>query len=78
MTRSGRLCTATTQGAFSYDRGRKQFVLRQFHVEGFVNQYRLDTSAGNDKILVFVTESIENIPAGWRAKESYRILNNDE
>jgi hypothetical protein len=65
-------------GLFSYDRGRKQFVLRQFHVEGFVNQYALDRAASNDKTLVFVTESIENIPAGWRARESYRILNNDE
>src|SRR5262249_33801455 len=49
-------------GLFSYDRGRKQFVLRQFHVEGFVNQYALDRAASNDKTLVFVTESIENIP----------------
>ena len=65
-------------GLFSYDRGRKQFVLRQFHVEGFVNQYALDRAASSDKTLVFVTESIENIPAGWRARESYRILNNDE
>ena len=65
-------------GLFSYDRSRKQFVLRQFHIEGFVNQYALDRAASNDKTLVFVTESIENIPAGWRAKESYRILNNDE
>jgi hypothetical protein len=55
-------------GLFSYDRGRKQFVLRQFHVEGFVNQYALDRAASNDKTLVFVTESIENIPAGWRAR----------
>ena len=65
-------------GLFSYDRGRKQFVLRQFHVEGFVNQYALDRAASNDKTFVFITESIENIPAGWRARESYRILNNDE
>jgi len=65
-------------GLFSYDRGRKQFVLRQFHVEGFVNQYALDRAASDSKTLVFVTESIENIPAGWRARESYRILNNDE
>jgi len=65
-------------GLFSYDRGRKQFILRQFHVEGFVNQYALDRAASNDKTLVFVTESIENIPAGWRARESYRILNSDE
>jgi hypothetical protein len=28
--------------------------------------------------IVFVSESIENIPAGFRAKETYRIINNDE
>jgi hypothetical protein len=63
---------------FSYDRSRKQFALRQFHVEGFVNQYKLDAAASNNKTLVFVTESIENIPAGWRARESYQIVSNDE
>jgi len=65
-------------GLFSYDRSRKHFVLRQFHVEGFVNQYKLDTAASSNKTLVFVTESIENIPAGWRGRESYRIVSNDE
>lgn len=65
-------------GLFSYDRSRKQFILRQFHVEGFVNQYGLDTKVSHSKTFVFVTESIENIPAGWRARESYRILNDDE
>lgn len=65
-------------GLFSYDRSRKHFVLRQFHVEGFVNQYKLDQAASNDKKLVFVTENIENIPAGWRARESYQILSPDE
>jgi len=65
-------------GLFSYDRARKQFVLRQFHVEGFVNQYALDAAASNTKTLVFVTESIENIPPGWRARETYRLLSNDE
>src|SRR5690242_18267955 len=28
-------------GFISFDRSRKQFVFRQFHVEGFVNQYTL-------------------------------------
>jgi hypothetical protein len=65
-------------GLFSYDRSRKQFVLRQFHVEGFVNQYAWDAVASNNKTFVFVSEGIENIPVGWRARESYRILNNDE
>ncbi|MEK7729254.1 MAG: hypothetical protein AAB354_12635 [candidate division KSB1 bacterium] len=65
-------------GMISYDRSRKRFVLRQFHVEGFVNQYALDSLAANHKAIIFVTEEIENIPAGWRAKESYTILNDDE
>jgi hypothetical protein len=58
------------RGIFSFDRGRKRIVLRQFHVEGFVSQYVLDA---NEKpgVLVFTTESIENIPAGWRARETY-------
>ncbi len=65
-------------GFFSYDSNRKKFVLRQFHVEGFINQYVLDGFADHDKTIVFVTESIENIPLGWRARETYRILNDDE
>ena len=63
---------------FSYDRGRKLFILRQFHVEGFVNQYKTETLSQDGKLIVFVSEAIENIPAGWRAKETYRILNDDE
>jgi hypothetical protein len=62
-------------GLFSYDRGRKKLVLRQFHVEGFVNTYVLDTISRDGKTLIFVTESIENIPPGWKARETYTILN---
>lgn len=65
-------------GIFSYDRARQRFVLRQFHVEGFINQYALDHLAPDGKTIVCVSESIENIPAGWRAKETYRILADDE
>ena len=65
-------------GFFSYDSGRKKFVLRQFHVEGFVNQYVLQNLAEDGKTMVFVTESIENIPSGWRAEETYKVLEDDE
>lgn len=65
-------------GMLSYDRARKKFVLRQFHVEGFVNQYVAETQAANGKTLSFISESIENIPAGFRARETYRILSADE
>lgn len=66
------------QGLFSYDRNRKQFVLRQLHIEGFVNHYAFDPAASDGRTLTFVSESIENIAPGWRARETYRILNPNE
>ncbi len=65
-------------GYFSYDKMRHTFVLRQFHSEGFVNQYVLDSISEGGRRLVFVSEAIENIPAGWRAKESYDILSKNQ
>ncbi len=65
-------------GYFSYDKLRHTFILRQFHIEGFVNQYRLDSISSDGKKLVFVSEAIENIPSGWRAKESYDILSENQ
>jgi hypothetical protein len=50
---------------YSYDKGSQKLRLRQFHGEGFVNSY---TEA---EALSFVTVEIENIPAGWRARETY-------
>ena len=61
----------------SYDTARKLFVFRQFHTEGFVNTDVQQPSA-DDKTLVFVSEAIENIPAGYRARETYTILSRDE
>jgi len=60
------------EGYFSVDRSRKKLVLRQFHIEGFVNQYVEDDSAESTRIS-FTTEAIENIPAGWRARETYVV-----
>lgn len=65
-------------GYISYDKIRKTFVLRQFHIEGFVNQYKLESISPDRKTIVFVSESIENIPSGWRAKETYNLLNENE
>lgn len=64
-------------GYISYDKVRKTFVLRQFHSEGFVNQYKLESISGDGKTIVFVTESIENLKPGWRARESYTITGDD-
>ena len=65
-------------GLISYDEARKAFVFRQFHIEGFVNQYVMDYLAPDGRTIVFTSESIENIPTGWRARESYLVVNPDE
>jgi hypothetical protein len=64
-------------GFFSFDRARKRVVFRQFHVEGFVNQYTLEPSSTADRV-VLVSESIENIPAGFRARETYVFSGSDQ
>lgn len=65
-------------GYFSYDKILKQFMLRQFHAEGFVNEYALDSISPSGKTIVFTTIRIENIPAGWRARETYRLTGENE
>lgn len=65
-------------GYISFDKLRNTFVLRQFHIEGFVNQYKLDSLSTDGKRIVFISESIENIKTGWRAKETYQILGDKE
>lgn len=65
-------------GYFSYDKSIRRFRLRQFHIEGFVNEFILDSISPDQKTIVFITESIENIPRGWKARETYRILNENE
>lgn len=60
-------------GYISYDKMRKTFVFRQFHGEGFVNQYIIESISPDGKTIVFITESIENIPKGWRGRETYTV-----
>lgn len=66
------------KGFISYDKARKTFVLRQFHIEGFVNQYKIESISPDGKTIVFISEAIENIPTGYRAKETYQIINENE
>ena len=61
------------EGFMSVDLARKRIVLRQFHVEGFVNQYVQD----GDGRTVFVSEAIENIPTGFKARETYTRIDDD-
>ncbi|MGH8187937.1 MAG: hypothetical protein ACREUC_15365, partial [Steroidobacteraceae bacterium] len=62
----------------SYDRIRQAIVLRQFHTEGFVNQYTTNMPAGASERLVFESEAFENLDGKWRARELYDILGPDE
>jgi hypothetical protein len=65
------------RGFFSFDRAKKAVIFRQFHIEGFVNQYVLQPTSAPG-VLVFVSEAIENIPAGYRARETYTFIGNNE
>jgi THAP4-like, heme-binding beta-barrel domain len=64
-------------GFFSFDSARKRVVFRQFHIEGFVNQYAIEPASTVDRV-VFTSESIENIPAGFRARETYVFSGSDQ
>jgi hypothetical protein len=59
-------------GFYSHDKARKTLVLRQFHIEGFVSQYTLESA--DPGAFVFVSEAIENIPSGFRARETLRLI----
>jgi hypothetical protein len=59
-------------GYVSFDKARSKFVFRQFHTEGFVNQYVM-TGDPAGEIMEFTSEALENAPPGWRAKETYSI-----
>jgi hypothetical protein len=65
------------EGFFSFDRARKKLVLRQFHIEGFFNQYLEDDGATPTSIS-FTSEALENIPPGWKARETYTVHGPDE
>ena len=65
-------------GFIGYDRALKKLIFRQFHVEGFVVQYSWESTSADGHSLVFTSTAIENIPTGWRARETYRFLNDDE
>ena len=61
---------------FSHDRGRHTLVLRQFHQEGFVNQYVM-LAGSSPGTVVFESEALENVPAGWKARETYEVVSPD-
>jgi hypothetical protein len=62
----------------SFDKQRKRLVLRQFHQEGFVNQYVLVAEQTSPRRLVFVGEAFENMDPRWKARETYEVRSSDE
>jgi len=66
------------QGFISFDKARKTFVFRQFHGEGFVNQYILNPSLSNDSLLVFDSEIIENFVPGGKARWTLKKISETE
>jgi hypothetical protein len=69
--------THEDRSIFSFDRARKRLVLRQFHIEGFVNQYVAEVPS-KPGFVVFTSEAIENIPPGYRARETYTLRGSSE
>jgi hypothetical protein len=64
-------------GVFSYDSIRKIHIFRQFHVEGFVNQFVAEISP-DGKAYTFTSENIENLPPGWKVRYVIKIEGKDE
>jgi hypothetical protein len=63
---------------FSYDKIRQTYIMREFHSEGFVNQYVLDSLSENSKSFIFNSEQLENAPHGLRARVSFTILDENK
>ena len=57
----------------SFDKKRKRLVLRQFHQEGFINQYVLVAEQSTPRRIVFESEAFENLDGRWRARETYDV-----
>jgi len=74
---TGKPLTHEDFGIFSYDSDLKKIVWRQFHSEGMVNEYALDSVSRDGKSLEFVTTRIENLP-GVRAKKQYHLISATE
>lgn len=65
-------------GIISYDKQRELYIFRQFHNEGYYNQYVLNDSLSTENSLVFETEFIENFVPGGKARFTISIINNSE
>jgi hypothetical protein len=62
----------------SYNKVKAKYVFRQFHAEDITNTFSLDSLNAAQGILEFESVWIENFIEGWKAKEVYKILNENE
>lgn len=62
----------------SYNKVKAKYVFRQFHAEDIINTFILDSLNAAQGILEFESVWIENFIEGWKAKEVYKIINENE
>lgn len=65
-------------GIISFDSAEKELVFRQYHVEGFYNEYVLNDSLSTLQKFVFETRKIENFVPGGKARFTIRIVSDSE
>lgn len=64
-------------GMVSWDQAAERFVVREFHSEGYVNEYAVEVA--EDGTLVLETTSVENgFAPGLRAQSTLRFVSDDE
>ncbi len=64
-------------GIYSFDSAAKRVRFRQFHVEGFVIHYVQEPDTRPDT-WIYNSDAIENIPKGYRSRETHVRLGPDE
>jgi len=63
---------------YSVDKTLNTLVFRQFDNEAFVTTYYLDPEASSGTTMVFVSQHLENVPSGWRARVIFEIKGENE
>ena len=64
-------------GMFSYDNIRKMVLWREFNSEGFVITYSLGNVSPDGMTYIFLSETVDNLPAGWRARTTITLTGAD-
>lgn len=66
------------RGFISVDRVRQKIVLRRFGTDGVVITGALNAAESTANLLVFDSESIENLDGGSRARVTWEVFSSDE